>query len=107
MAPRDIRTALATRPTAARPERPRLGTVIRRVSLSLLIACVIPAALFYVCVVAGGVWVAIFAALALLVLFTKLTSPSLRAVLFVGAFGLAAYSCFRAAARLASGARIR
>ena len=69
MALRDTPTALATRPTttlptAARPERPRLGTVIRRVSLSLLIACVIPAALFYVCVVAAGVWVAIFAALA-------------------------------------------
>jgi hypothetical protein len=64
MVPRDTGTALAPRPTVAGPERPRLGTVIRRVSLSLLIACVIPAALFYVCVVVAGVWVAIFAALA-------------------------------------------
>jgi hypothetical protein len=37
---------------------------VRRVSLSLLIACVIPAALFYAFVVTAGVWVAIFAALA-------------------------------------------
>jgi hypothetical protein len=81
MAPRDTRTALATRPTtrpttrpatdpagraadAAGPERPRLGTIIRRVSLSLLIAVVIPAVMFYAFVVTAGVWVAIFAALA-------------------------------------------
>ena len=30
--------------------RPSLPTVIRRVSLSLLVACVVPATLFYVCV---------------------------------------------------------
>jgi hypothetical protein len=48
----------------------------------------------------------IFAAVAPLVLLTKLTSPTLRAVLFVGAFGLAACSCVRAA-RLAWGTRIR
>ncbi len=48
------------------------------------------------CLFAG----AIFAAMASLVLFTKLTSPSVRAVLFIAAFGLAAYGCFRAAARL-------
>jgi hypothetical protein len=46
------------------PERPRLGTVIRRVALSLLIACLIPALLFYVCVVTWGVWAAIAVALA-------------------------------------------
>ena len=62
--------SLAT--TVARPvaadvggrERPGLVTVIRRVAMSLLIACVIPAALFYVCVVVADVWVAIFVALA-------------------------------------------
>lgn len=59
-------TATRVRPPAtdgAGPERPRLGSVIRRVSVNLLIACVIPATLFYVCVVVAGVWVAIFAAL--------------------------------------------
>jgi intracellular septation protein A len=64
MTPPGTRTTLAPPPTASSPERPRLGTVIRRVSLSLLIACVIPAALFYAFVVTAGVWVAIFAALA-------------------------------------------
>jgi uncharacterized membrane protein len=37
--------------------------VIRRVSLSLLIACVIPATLFYVAFLVAGVWTAIIAAL--------------------------------------------
>lgn len=45
-------------------ERPLLGTVLRRVALSLLIACVIPAALFYACVVSINVWSAIVVALA-------------------------------------------
>jgi len=43
--------------------RPPLSAVIRRVTLSLLIACVIPATLFYVCLMLYGVWVAIVAAL--------------------------------------------
>ena len=37
--------------------------MIRRVALSLLIACVVPATLFYVCVRVLGVWPAIIAAL--------------------------------------------
>lgn len=45
------------------PTRPDLATVIRRVALSLLVACVVPAALFYLLVVVADVWVAIFAAL--------------------------------------------
>jgi intracellular septation protein A len=45
------------------PHRPDLGDVIRRVGLSLLIACAIPAVVFYVCFRADGVWTAIFAAL--------------------------------------------
>ena len=44
--------------------RPRLTTVIRRVALSLLIACVIPAALFYATFAIVGVWTAIMVALA-------------------------------------------
>ncbi len=46
------------------PERPGLVTVVRRVSLSLLIACVAPATMFYVCMVLTDVWTAILAALA-------------------------------------------
>jgi intracellular septation protein A len=44
--------------------RPRLTTVIRRVALSLLIACVIPAVLFYAAFAVAGVWTAIMVALA-------------------------------------------
>lgn len=42
---------------------PRLGAVIRRVALSLLVACVIPASLFYGTFVVAGVWTAILVAL--------------------------------------------
>ncbi len=49
---------------AAEVHRPCLGAVIRRVALSLLIACAVPATVFYVCLRLEGVWVAIFAALA-------------------------------------------
>ena len=52
-----------TGPTTGVPTHPRLGSVIRRVSLSLLIACVVPATLFYVCFVVAGVWTAIVVAL--------------------------------------------
>jgi len=48
------------------------------------------------CVVAGS----IFAVLAALVLFTKLMSPTVRAVLFFAAFGVASFACYRAAFRL-------
>ena len=44
--------------------RPTLLTVVRRVSLSLLIAVVVPAVVFYVVFVLAGVWTAIAAALA-------------------------------------------
>jgi intracellular septation protein A len=43
---------------------PRLGAVIKRVGLSLLIACAIPATLFYACFRVNGIWTAIFVALA-------------------------------------------
>jgi hypothetical protein len=46
------------------PHRPTLKTVILRVSLSLLIAVVVPSALFYGFFVLTGVWTAIVAALA-------------------------------------------
>lgn len=42
---------------------PRLGAVVRRVALSLVIACVIPATLFYTCFRLYGVWTAIVVAL--------------------------------------------
>ena len=44
-------------------ESPRLATIIQRVGLSLLIAAVIPGALFYVCFLVANVWVAIVAGL--------------------------------------------
>jgi hypothetical protein len=43
---------------------PTLRAVIRRVALSLLVACAIPGALFYTCLRLEGVWTAIFGALA-------------------------------------------
>jgi intracellular septation protein A len=42
---------------------PHLGAVVRRVALSLVIACVIPATLFYTCFRVYGVWTAIVVAL--------------------------------------------
>ena len=56
---------VATAPIAE-PEpahRPTLGMVIRRVSVSVLIACIVPATLFYVALEAAGVWTAIVSAL--------------------------------------------
>ncbi len=50
-------------PTTPAPHRPRLVTVVKRVSLSLFVACVVPATLFYGFFVLAGVWPAIFAAL--------------------------------------------
>jgi hypothetical protein len=50
-------------PLAHGGHRPPLGTVVRRVALSLFIACVVPATLFYVCFAVVGVWTAIAAAL--------------------------------------------
>ena len=42
---------------------PQLGAVVRRVSLSLLVACAIPATLFYTCFRLYGIWTAIIVAL--------------------------------------------
>jgi hypothetical protein len=50
-------------PTGEPRHCPSLGAVVRRVGLSLLVACAIPAALFYVCFRVNGVWTAIFVAL--------------------------------------------
>jgi intracellular septation protein A len=44
--------------------RPRLSAVLRRVGLSLTVACAVPAALFLACYELLGVWPAILAALA-------------------------------------------
>lgn len=58
-------SSLDTRPVLESEPRhcPSLGAVIRRVGMSLLIACAIPATLFYGCFRLEGVWTAIFAAL--------------------------------------------
>ncbi|WP_205472836.1 VC0807 family protein [Nocardioides sp. SYSU D00038] len=45
------------------PDRPRLRAIVGRVALSLLIACVVPAALFWSLFQVADVWVAILAAL--------------------------------------------
>jgi hypothetical protein len=62
-------TRIDVRPTTMRVhssarECPGLRTILRRVALSLLVACAIPAALFYTLVVSVNVWAAIVAALA-------------------------------------------
>jgi hypothetical protein len=59
-------TTTPLEPRAAATETrdwPTLGAVIRRVALSLLIACAIPATLFYVSLRVADVWTAIFVAL--------------------------------------------
>jgi hypothetical protein len=48
---------------ATPPERPRLGPIVRHLTLSLLMANVIPSVLFYVCLVTGDVWAAFGSAL--------------------------------------------
>ena len=50
--------------TAQPAHRPTLVTIIKRVSVSVFVACAVPAALFYVFLVTLGVWPAILAALA-------------------------------------------
>ena len=50
-------------PEAEPPHRPRLLAVVKRVSLSLLIAVIVPAVVFYGFFVLAGVWTAIIAAL--------------------------------------------
>ena len=52
-----------TSPTVDTPHRPSLAEVIRRVSLSLLIAVVVPAVVFCGLFMLAGVWTAIVAAL--------------------------------------------
>jgi len=42
---------------------PTLGAILRRVGANLLVACAVPAALFYSCYVTFGVWPAMVAAL--------------------------------------------
>jgi uncharacterized membrane protein len=49
--------------TPATPHRPSLAAVIKRVSLSLLVAVIVPAVVFYGFFVVAGVWTAIIAAL--------------------------------------------
>src|SRR6478735_4058031 len=52
-----------TRPTPHPTPRPTLRAVVARVGLSLLVACLVPAALFYACLRLNGVWTAIVVAL--------------------------------------------
>jgi intracellular septation protein A len=58
-----VATATVPHPAASPRHCPRLGAVVRRVALSLLIACAIPATLFYTCFRLADIWVAIIVAL--------------------------------------------
>jgi hypothetical protein len=44
--------------TVAPMEHPTLGPILRRVGMSMLIACIIPATLFYVCMITVNAWFA-------------------------------------------------
>lgn len=44
--------------------RPGLGAVLRHLVLNLTVTCVVPTALFYVCLVTAGLWAALITALA-------------------------------------------
>ena len=50
--------------TIAAQESPRVRAIVRHLAASVLLANVIPAALFYLCFRAGNVWLALVAALA-------------------------------------------
>lgn len=56
-------TSLALAVPAPVADRPSLPAILRRVALSLTVACAVPAALFLVCFEAFGVWPAIITAL--------------------------------------------
>jgi hypothetical protein len=49
---------------AADAEHPRIPAILKHLSLSLLVANVVPGALFYVCLRLGSMWIALIAALA-------------------------------------------
>ncbi|HET6167546.1 MAG TPA: VC0807 family protein [Marmoricola sp.] len=53
---RDVRTASSH-------DRPELGTIVRRVATSLLVACAVPASVFYTVYSFAGIWTAILCAL--------------------------------------------
>jgi Protein of unknown function (DUF3159) len=44
-------------------QRPRLGTIMRHLGVSVLMANIVPGVLFYLCLLAGNVWTALIAAL--------------------------------------------
>lgn len=51
------------RRTAAVPARPQLRAVIRHLALNLLFSALVPAALFYACLLTANLWTALIAAL--------------------------------------------
>jgi len=61
--PVQVSSTRATPTPVAGVHRPQLGAVIRRVAVSLLVACVAPAVLFYLCFRVTDVWTAMFVAL--------------------------------------------
>ncbi len=61
--PPSLAAPAAVSSAATEPHRPTLGTIVQRTSTSLLVACFIPAGLFYGCFAIAGVWAAILAVL--------------------------------------------
>jgi uncharacterized membrane protein len=58
-----MHAAAAATATVEPPARPALGAVVRHLSLAILTANIIPGVLFYLCMVAGNIWLALTAAL--------------------------------------------
>lgn len=63
-APTSLSVPLTSPRSEASTSGPAVGTVIRHVSVNLLVATVVPTVLFYVCLVTADVWIALIVALA-------------------------------------------
>ncbi|HWC35071.1 MAG TPA: VC0807 family protein [Mycobacteriales bacterium] len=59
----DTNCPAPSRSLPALPPGPRVATVVRRIATNLLVAIVVPTALFYVCLLVADIWVALVAAL--------------------------------------------
>jgi hypothetical protein len=59
-----VSTAITPHPADHEAAHPRLRTILKHLSLSLLIANVVPGALFYLCLRLGSIWIALIAAIA-------------------------------------------
>jgi hypothetical protein len=79
------------------PVRPKLGAVVRHVGASLLLAIIIPSALFYTCLRLGDIWAALGAALVWCygaMAWRLSTRQRCSALLWLTAIGLTAKTIF-------------